>query len=119
MWSSDFHDSDALQNKTITTMDGISRNHIFTVSAAESNTIMIQEHNGAPVIRQVLMLPEYQGIDWWPLFKLEVAPAAGLPDIKWNELYSKWGKFVPDNRKEGLSYYVQEPPESVKRKIAS
>ena len=84
-----------------------------------SNTMMIQEHDGAAIEHQVLVLPEYRDVDWRPLFKLEIVPAPGLPDIKWNELYSKWGKFVPEDKKQGLSYFVEEPPATVKRKIAA
>ena len=67
----------------------------------------------------MLVLPEFQGIDWRPLFKLDNVPAPGLPDIKWNELYSKWGKFVPEDKKKGLSYFMEEPPASIKKKIAA
>jgi hypothetical protein len=42
-----------------------------------------------------------------------------LPDIKWNEIYSKWGKFVPENRKHCLKYYVEKPPMELKKKIAA
>ena len=43
-----------------------------------------------------------------------VAPP-GLPDIKWNELYAKWGRFVPGDHKAGLNYYVEKPPASLKK----
>ena len=80
---------------------------------------MIQEHDGAPIEKQVLVLPEFQEIDWAPLFQLDVVPPPGLPDIKWNELYSKWGRFIPEDKKAGLSYYSQEPPATIKKKIAA
>jgi hypothetical protein len=42
----------------------------------------------------------------------------GLPDIKWNELYYKWGHFVPQEKKNGLKYFVEKPPTSFKKAIA-
>jgi hypothetical protein len=57
--------------------------------------------------------------NWRTLFQLSTMVPPGLPDIKWNELYSKWGKFVPENRKHGLKYYVEKPPMELKKKIAA
>jgi hypothetical protein len=82
---------------------------------------MVQEYDGAPITRQLLVKKAFQqGIDWnEEIKKLEVIPPPGLPDIKWNELYYKWGRFVPEDRKQGLVYFHKAPPEAVKRKIAS
>ena len=49
---------------------------------------------------------------------LQTIPAPGLANIKWNELYSKWGKFIPEHRKRGFKYYTEEPPATLKRSIA-
>jgi hypothetical protein len=51
-------------------------------------------------------------------FCTRTIPPPGLPDIKWNELYKKWGKFVPEDKKKGLLYFMNEPTEDVKRKIS-
>ena len=56
-------------------------------------------------------------MDWKALFNLEVVPPPGLPDIKWNELYAKWGRFVPEEHKKGLKYYVEKPPASLKKSL--
>jgi hypothetical protein len=61
---------------------------------------------------------EFQSLDWKTVFKLDIIDPPGLPDIKWNELYSKWGKFVPEDRMVGLVYFTKAPPESIKKKIA-
>jgi hypothetical protein len=50
-------------------------------------------------------------------YKSKLVPP-GLPDIKWNELYSKLGKFVPEHRKAGLKYFLKKSPESLKKAIA-
>lgn len=119
MTPSDFKDWDTLEDRMIKKADGILANHIFTVRARDSNNIMIQEYDGQEKIRQEIVLKAFQGpgIDWNPLFKLEVVPPPGLPDIKWNELYSKWGRFVPEDRKQGLIYYINKPPPSLKKRI--
>ena len=119
MPTSEFFDWDELENKMISKMDGVKKNHIFTVRSFDSNTMLIQECAGAPVRRQKLVLPPLQEVDWRPLFVLKQLKPPGLPDIKWNELYSKWGRFVPEERKKGLKYFAEKPPETLKRSIAA
>ena len=102
----------------ISQMDGVKKNHVFTVRSKDSNYMTIQEYSGAPPTRQLLVLRAYREADWRPLFKLQQLKPPGLPDIKWNELYAKWGKFVPEDRKAGLKYFTEKPPESVKKAIA-
>jgi hypothetical protein len=118
MKPSDFHDWDALENKMIKKAEEILKNHVFAVMATSPNTILIQEYAGAPVNRQHLVKKQYEAVDWKPHFKLQVLPPLGLPDIKWNELYVKWGRFIPEDKKSGLIYYMEKPPDSVKQKIA-
>ena len=55
--------------------------------------------------------------DWSQHFELKTMTPPGLPDIKWNELYAKWGRFIPEERKQGLWFYCNKPPPSVKKKI--
>jgi hypothetical protein len=118
MATDEFKDWDALENKMISKMDGVSKNHVFTVKARDSNAMIIQEYSGAEPVRQLLVKKEFQDKDWKPLFNLSLLTPPGLPDIKWNELYSKWGRFVPEDRKSGLKYFVEKPPESLKKAIA-
>lgn len=117
MLPNDFLDWDALQNKMVDKADGILKNHIFTVKSSDSNNVWIQEYNGAPISKQMLVKNAYLNSDWRKVFKLDVVPPPKLPDIKWNELYYKWGRFVPEDRKKGLVYFCKEPPASVKKKI--
>jgi hypothetical protein len=49
MPANEFFDWDALQNKMIAKADGILKNHIFTVHKKDSDRIMIQEYDGAPI----------------------------------------------------------------------
>jgi hypothetical protein len=114
----EFKDWDELENKMIAKMDGVKKNHIFSVTANDSNAMMIQEFAGGPRTRQVLVHKDFWDVDWWPLFKLNTLSPPGLPDIKWNELYAKWGQFVPEEKKKSLKYFVEKPPPSLKKSIA-
>ena len=113
----EFKDWDELENKMISKMDGVSRNHVFTVRARDSDAMIIQEFAGAPPSRQILVKKAFREADWTKLFDLQELTPPGLPDIKWNELYSKWGRFVPEHRKSGLKYYLERPPQAVKDAI--
>ena len=114
----EFKDWDALEDTMIKLLPGVKKNHIFCVKAKDSNAIMVQEHASGPITRHVLVREEYQERDWRPLFALQQVVPPGLPDIKWNELYAKWGKYVPENRKHGLKYYTSPPPATIKAAIA-
>jgi hypothetical protein len=116
---SNFLDWESLQNKMIAKADGILKNHIFTMKSKDSNRIMIQEYDGAPITRQLLVNEAFRNVDWGPHLQLDAIPAPGLPDTKWNELYYKWGRFVPQNMKQGLVYYMNKPPERIKKQIAA
>jgi hypothetical protein len=114
----EFKDWDALEDTMIKLLPGVKKNHIFCVKAKDSNAIMVQEHASGPITRHVLVKEEFQDRDWRPLFALQQVVPPSLPDIKWNELYAKWGKYVPENRKHSLKYYTSPPPASIKATIA-
>ena len=97
----DFLDWDELENKMVKKAEGILSNHIFVVRARDSNIMAMQEYSGATNTRQELVLPAFRGddVNWADHFKLNEVIGPGLPDIKWNELYSKWGRFIPEDRK--------------------
>jgi hypothetical protein len=56
--------------------------------------------------------------DWRPFFLLDELIPPGLPDIKWNELYSKWGKFILEEKKKDFKYYLEKPPSTLTKAIA-
>ena len=118
MAPNEFHNWDALENKLVQKAEGILKNHVFTVETNDSNSMIMQEYSGAQVERQTLVLKQYQDVDWSPLLQLDVIPPPGLPDIKWNELYAKWGRFIPEEKKSSFKYYSLQPPATVKKKIA-
>ena len=118
MVESDFKNWDALEDRLMRNLVDVTKNHVFTVSDKDSNQVMVQEHAGAPIKRQTIVRKAFQHGDWRSLFNLEQLKPPGLPDIKWNELYAKWGKYVPKDKKNGLKYFVEKPPESLQKAIA-
>ena len=42
-----------------------------------------------------------------------MVPAPGLPNQKWLELYSKWGKYVLEEKKKGFKYYTEKPSREI------
>ena len=115
--ANDFKDWDALEDVLVHKAEQILKNHVFTVRAKDSNDMMIQEFSGSDIQRQELVKKPYHNADWKSLFNLAVVPPPGLPDIKWNELYAKWGRFVPEDHKKGLKYYTNKPPASLKKSL--
>ena len=98
MKRTDFLDWDKLENTMVSKADDILKNHIFTVRHRDSNRIMLQEYDGAPITRQLLVKEAFHTTDWKLQLKhIEIIPPPGLPDIKWNKLYYKWGRFVPQD----------------------
>jgi hypothetical protein len=117
--ATEFLDWDKLQNKMVGKVDGLLKNHIFTVQSEDSNRMVIQAYDGAMTTTQLLVKEQFQETDWaTEMEQLQQLPVPGLPDIKWNELYSKWGHFIPEDRKQGLIYYSKEPPAAIKKRIA-
>ena len=75
----DFKNWDAMENQMIRKADSILKNHVFTVRARDSNRIMIQEYDRAPIQRQLLVKKPFQGdVDWNELFQPTVLKAPGL-----------------------------------------
>ena len=54
-------------------------------------------------------------VEFWREQQATPIPPVGLPDIKWKELHSKWGPFVPQEKRQQWRYYHEAPP---KEKLA-
>ena len=117
----DFLEFSALQDLLmIPAINGCKKHHIFTVTAARSNVLVMQAADGEDEVEMVVVLPNKQGddIDWRQAMKtLEISTPPGLPDIKWLELYAKWGKFVPLDVKKTFKYYTEKPPKMLEAEI--
>lgn len=115
----DFKDWDELEERMMNRPKKTSEYHIFSVDSSvdNGNSLICYKCDGAPEELQPMVTRNFQDCDWQPLFKLQGVVPPGLPDIKWLELYSKWGRFVPQDRKSGLKYFVEEPPKEIKERI--
>jgi hypothetical protein len=65
----------------------------------------------------VVVLPQYHGdnVDCHrTMMMMDISVPPVLPDIKWVQLYSKWGQYIPQEVKKDLKYYVNKPPKKVR-----
>jgi hypothetical protein len=117
----DFLNFDACQNGVmIKAINGCKKHHIFTVKEEDANTLVMQEADMEEE-RPLLVVPiQHQGADvnWRRLMMtMTLCVPPGLPDIKWVELYSKWGRFIPDDIKKEFKYYSDKPPKIVRAQV--
>ena len=68
----------------------------------------------------LLVLPEYSTHDaaFWTSLQPTPIATVGLQDIRWKELYYKWGKFIPDHKKKAWRYYDEPPPQAKLKAIS-
>ena len=61
-----------------------------------------------------------KGREWWMKQLedcMEACEEPGMPDIKWCELYFKWGRYVPQEKKKDFKYYSERPPKDMIEKV--
>jgi hypothetical protein len=51
----------------------------------------------------------YTDEEWKLMSDPDVIAAVDILDIKWKELYDKWGKYIPQEKKVEWRYYSQDP----------
>ena len=96
----------------------VKKNHCFTVDAdRDSNKLWVSEFHGSPEVEQRLVKPPFRADDGWYHNVPETLQAPGLPDIKWNELYKNWRKFVPAELWPTWKYYDEDLPEDKKKNL--
>jgi hypothetical protein len=117
----DFLEFSSLQDMLmIKAIHGCSKHHVFTVHGNNANKMIMQEANGEDMKELVVVLPVYQGdnVNWRKtMMTMDVSLPPGLPDIKWVELYSKWGRFIPEEVKPLFKYYYDKPPKIVAAEV--
>eukprot|EP00797_Seminavis_robusta_P031126 Sro669_g184460.1 n/a (118) ;mRNA; r:4654-5007 len=70
------------------------------------------EYHGAEETCLKMVKDDYRGqpMEWWKgMEPPEASKPTGIKDIKWKELYEKWGKVVPQEKKKGFKYYEEAP----------
>ena len=121
----DFADWDKLEDEYIKAPTGETKtNHIFLVDINRNNgnSMYLQESDGSVETELVLVRPQYQNQDdatFWKELQPLVIPALGIQDIKWRELYKKWGAFVPEDKEQQWRYYNEAPPEEKMKTAAT
>ena len=75
----------------------------------------MQEYHGAPTTTQTL-LKKTTVVDWWKHHP-GYCESPGLQDIKWVELYKKWGPLIPADKKKQWYYYCNPPPQEIVDKV--
>jgi hypothetical protein len=87
-------------------------NHIFTVTDADPSLLIKEEFYGGVKTTQRILKEYIDNNEHWPkqhYTQLDSEEAPGIKDIKWVELYSKPGKFVPPEKKLLWKYYNTDP----------
>jgi hypothetical protein len=67
------------------------------------------------------LLKDFHGKEdafWIALPRPDVIPPVGIQDIKWKELYDKWGKLIPEEKKKEFVYYNKDPGEDRRKRVA-
>jgi hypothetical protein len=111
-----FKDWDTLEEVYIKRPVGeTNHNHIFTVdiNRDNGNTMYMKESDKAPVeVPMVLVKRQYLKRDaaFWKELQPEAIDPVGIQDIKWRELYKKWGPYVPQDKRKEWRYYHEAPP---------
>jgi hypothetical protein len=120
METDDFLEFHVLQDLLmIPAVNGCKKNQISTVTSAKPNTLLMQQADGKAVVELEAVKPQCRtNVDWRrTMFTMDISPAPRVPDIKWVELYSKWGHFIPEHIKPHFKHYHDKPPKVVATEV--
>jgi hypothetical protein len=119
--SSAFLDWDTQQDGIIDRPVGIKPNHCFVVDANRDNgnTLYIEVANGSnnEAGKCLVKAAAQDDAFWQTLPEPEMIPCTNVLDIKWKELYDKWGKFIPQEKKAEWKYYCEDPGAERRKKV--
>ncbi|CAB9505253.1 unknown protein [Seminavis robusta] len=110
---------------------GVDDNHMFVATATKDNgaTIAIQEWCNGPTVEETIQKksitkkitkePQWDSKATWLLRmqELEGIPAIGVQDIKWIELYDKWGPLIPEDKRKQMKWYHENPGDARREKV--
>jgi hypothetical protein len=87
--------------------------------ATASDTMSIQEYDGQPVEKQTLV-KKTAPTDWYEGFvdSLDTLPRPGIQDIKWVELYAKYAKLIPEEKRSEWRYYNEDPGPEIRSRVS-
>ncbi|CAB9505274.1 unknown protein [Seminavis robusta] len=119
-----FFDWDSGEDKYLTRPTKVKSYHVFTfdIDKDDGDTLTkMYSHNINQKIRQNMVKKEFRGKDkafWKGVTQtLDRIDPVGIQDIKWRELYDKWGPLIPAEKKLGLMYYHEDPGVERRNKI--
>jgi len=117
-----FFDWDAVEEMYISRPVGeTNQNHMFTVdiNTDKGNSMAVAVAHGEPTKALWLVKPAARdhNMAFWKALQPAGIPACGLQDIKWLELYSKWGPLIPEQHKKKWQYYRDDPGHERRGKI--
>jgi hypothetical protein len=117
-----FVDWNGLENSFIDPPSGhIQANHIFQVDINVDNgnsmVIQIADHEPTVVIQLVKSDYRLHPTQFWKDQTPATIAPPGIQDIKWQELYFKWGAYVPQLKKQQWCYYIDKPPQEKIAKV--
>ena len=116
---STFLNFDKAQSVALEQPTQIKKNHIFTVKDSDPTILYKQECDGAPEMKQQIVCEWLLNSHWVTQMycALRVEEGPGIQDIKWVELYKKYGKFIPEDKKRQWKYYNEDPGDKRRRKV--
>jgi len=109
---------DSFFDKYMHRTEKIKTNHVFTCTALKPFALQVQEHWGAPVVKQDVVKKECVSTDWGNISNMpDVLKHPGMKDIKYKELYDKWRPLIPIEKRKEYKYYNEEPGEVIRGKV--
>jgi hypothetical protein len=112
-----FKDWDKLEDELIRRLPpgNTVANHIFTVDINRNNgnSMFLLQSDGCNDEKELKLVKKQYLLNdaaFWREQQPETIQPVGLQDIKWKELYSKWGHYVPQEKKQQWRYYNEAPP---------
>jgi hypothetical protein len=99
-------------------------NHCFEVDANRDNgnSMFLRTCDGEPETQApATVKPEYIDSNaefWQQLPEPPTIAPPGLQDIKWRELYDKWGKIIPEEKKLQFKYYHEDPGPERRKQVS-
>ena len=118
-----FFDWDALEEMWMSRPSKIKSYHVFTFdkNIGGGDVLISQATIEAEPKKKTIIKKDARGKDkeWWTMWvsgMLSVSPP-GLQDIKWQEMYDKWGPLIPEDKKKEWKYYCTDVPTEIRDKI--
>jgi hypothetical protein len=118
-----FYNWDLVQDRYLDLPQTIKKNHIFTVDSnrnPECSSLFVEKCNGETVQEQELLKWEYKYMGDWSaedLAQPEMIEEPGIQDIKWREIFDKWGPLITAEKRKEWKYLHVDPGKERRDKV--